>query len=85
MDKNKQMQEIYKNHLCLHCEHISYWDWYICKARKFSLLNFGLREIYSWIKEYMNEIFYYLDIEYSLKQWLSHKINFIPDKPVKKM
>ncbi len=31
--RNKEMKTIFKNHLCLHCKNLNYYDWYYCNIR----------------------------------------------------
>lgn len=30
-DKNNRTKELLKNHACLSCSNLDYWDWYRCK------------------------------------------------------
>jgi len=81
--QNHWMREKYKNHLCLHCVNLSYWDWYICRKRTFTLRDFSIKELTkTWIRRFE---WGYGDS--SFKYWLKHLFDinqFIPDKPIKR-
>ena len=36
---NKGIRETLKNHKCLTCDNLTYWDWYGCKLRKHTTKN----------------------------------------------
>jgi hypothetical protein len=80
---NKQMRELYGHHLCLYCKHLSYWDWYICRKRAFTPLDFSIKEL---AKMY-GKRFEWGYGDSSFRYWLEHLFDieqFIPNKPIKK-
>ena len=81
--QNKQMRELYAQHLCLHCKHLSYWDWYICRKRMFTYRDFSIKEL----KKVLKHRFSWGYGDRSFRYWLEHLFDieqFIPNKPVKK-
>lgn len=83
------MEEHYKNHLCLHCEHLNFYDWYYCQKRKFYLWNYNIKEI---IKRFKYRFSLFID-DNNLKNIINFKhvfpyfydfTFFLPNKPIKK-
>jgi hypothetical protein len=79
---NRNMQKMYAHHLCLHCEYLNYWDWYICRKRMFTLWDFSIKEL---IKMWWRHFIW--NFGSSLNYLIQHFFDidqFIPDKPIKK-
>ena len=80
---NEHMKKIFKNHLCLHCNNLSYWDWYRCYKRCFRWYNYRITEVFINLKNN----FYMLCCDTGLKKFFELLFNiceFIPKKPVRK-
>ncbi|HBD93000.1 MAG TPA: hypothetical protein DC057_02380 [Spirochaetia bacterium] len=82
--KNYGFQKRYKNHLCRYCKHLTYWDWYRCNAKNFKIWDYGIIEIYTFIKNYIKEIIEILSLEYNFQQRYKEFLKLLPDKPIKR-
>lgn len=84
MNRNDRMKEILKNHKCLNCKYLSYWDWYICGKRSFPWYRLYPKDFIRRTKHYASWVT--LD-EFRISKFLAtvfEKDSFIPDKPIKK-
>lgn len=81
--QNEWMRKTYGKHLCLYCANLTYWDWYYCKKRKFTIRDFSIKELLKLWKSRFS--WGYGDN--SFKYWLEHLFDiseFLPYKPIKK-
>ena len=82
---NKDLKKHFKNHKCLNCEKLRYWDWYYCNARNMHIWNYSIREIFRWIKNYISDAIEIIrDDLGSPLQHIKHQMRFLPSKPIRK-
>jgi len=81
--QNRWMQEKYACHLCLYCEYLSYWDWYLCKKRHFILWDFTARQLIRMWWRRFDSLLGDMSFRYLLRHFFDID-QFIPDKPIKK-
>jgi len=80
------MKRQLKNHKCLYCEHIGYWDWYFCRSRrKFYIWDYGVNEILLVIRRIIESLVLGEMGQWHLLEFFKYELTkFLPQKAVRK-
>jgi hypothetical protein len=78
---NKRMYDRYGNYLCIHCKHLTYYDWYYCRKRTWGVMSRSLKSLWYKIKNY--DTICCDGLKWYFKNIFDSEC-FLPDIPIKK-